>query len=75
MRFAKGGMQFLARSPDLVISDEDFLDLFGSVFMPLDMGEVIVIPFESRYGHMNIVAYCIYKMLRRYGYRIAGLNV
>jgi hypothetical protein len=52
---------YLARSPDLVVAGEDFLHFFRGELVPLDTGDILIVPLKAG---------CIYKMLQGQGVRL-----
>jgi len=52
-----------------VVSGENFLDFFRGELVPLDMGDVVIIPLKAGNGHRPIVAGCIYERLQSQGGR------
>lgn len=72
-RFAQCDVSPLSRSPDLVVTSENFLDFFRAELVPLDMGDIVIVPLKAGNGHTPIVAACIYNMLQRQGGRDLAL--
>jgi hypothetical protein len=50
-----------------VVAGEDFLHLLRGELVPIDMEDVVIIPFKAGNHHRTIVSGCIYETLQGTG--------
>ena len=68
--FTKSDVTILACTTDLVGSVEDFLNLFRSKVVSLDVSDIVFIPVKPGNDHIQIVANCIYETLPNIIFRL-----
>jgi hypothetical protein len=63
-RLAQRNISLLAGSPDFVVVGKNFLHLFRSETVPLNMLDVVIVPIKGGNDQIFIVADCIYESLQ-----------
>jgi hypothetical protein len=63
-RLTKSNVQPITGPPDFIIASKRLLDVVGGELVPLDVGDVAVVPLEAGNHHPSSVARCIYNQLQ-----------